>query len=375
VKSIELTDDNQADVTVEVDDPKLLPLHRGTRAFVRAPSVSGVANRYVALEPGPNSAPALRDDDAIPAQSTTPAVDLDAVQSTLDADMRARLRGVIHGGAAAYAGGGSRGLSRTLAYLDPAVGQLDATLGELVADRAALRRLVVASAGVVSAVADRRDDLERGLASAAATTGALAGRRRSLEQVLAQAPPALRRAGRTLRSVGSTLDAVTPTARAARPVAPRLSRALTRAVPALQRGATVLPRLRALLGPLAEVLAGLPALRRTAVPALTAATRAISDFNPIVRGTLPYVPDAVLGATNGFGGTGSGYYDANGQYGRLAGVGGSFFAGGAGSTLPVPSANARYGNWQRCPGAATQVARDGSNRWDAGVPCEESQRP
>ena len=37
VKSIELTDDNLADVEIEVTDESLLPLHRGTRAFVRVP--------------------------------------------------------------------------------------------------------------------------------------------------------------------------------------------------------------------------------------------------------------------------------------------------------------------------------------------------
>lgn len=375
VKAIELTNSNLAEVTLEVTDEDLLPLRRGTRAFVRVPSVSGVAQRYVALHPGPQSAPALRDGDVIPATDAQPAVDLDAMLSTLDADTRSKLQGVIRGGALAYAGDGRRGLNEAIKYLNPALSQIDATLGELVADRAALQKFIVASSNVVSAVADRRDDLEAGLAAAATTTGALAAERRALQRVLASAPPTLNQASRTLREFGSTLDVVTPTARAARPVAPRLSRLLTTATPTLERSATVLPRLRRLLGPLRSVLAGLPALRTSAVPAFGAATRAIEGVMPIVAGALPYVPDALLGATNGFGGTATGYYDANGEYGRIAFVGGPYSAAGFGSLVPVPPPGGlRYGNWHRCPGAATQVAADRSNLI-AAPGCKEEQRP
>jgi phospholipid/cholesterol/gamma-HCH transport system substrate-binding protein len=375
VKEIELTNDNLADVTIEVTDESLLPLRRGTRAFVRVPSVSGVAQRYVALHPGPNSGPELRDGDVIPAVNTQAAVDLDALISTFDADTRTKLQGVIRGGAGAYAGAGRRGLNRAIKYLSPALGQMDATLGELVADRPALQKFIVASSNVVSAVADRRSDLEAGLAAAATTTGALAAERRALQGVLASAPSTLNKASRTLRSLAATLDVVTPTARAAQPVAPRLSRTLTTAAPALERSATVLPRLRRLLEPLRGVLAGLPALRASSVPAFSAAARAVQGAMPIIDGARPYVPDALLGATNGFGGTAAGYYDANGGYARIAFVGGPYSASGFGTLVPHPQIGGlRYGNWHRCPGAATQVAADGSNKIDA-PGCKESQRP
>ncbi len=58
VKDIELTHDFKAIVTISVDS-SLAPLHAGTTAQVRVPSLSSVANRYVALSPGPNNAPAL----------------------------------------------------------------------------------------------------------------------------------------------------------------------------------------------------------------------------------------------------------------------------------------------------------------------------
>ena len=57
VESIELSDDNLAEVHVEVDQE----LHEGTTATIRATSLSGVANHYVSISPGPNSNPALDD--------------------------------------------------------------------------------------------------------------------------------------------------------------------------------------------------------------------------------------------------------------------------------------------------------------------------
>ena len=66
VRAIELTSDNQADITVEVDGA-FAPLHQGTRAVIRATSLSGIANRYINLTPGPNNARKLDDGAIIPA--------------------------------------------------------------------------------------------------------------------------------------------------------------------------------------------------------------------------------------------------------------------------------------------------------------------
>ena len=47
VRSIELTDDNQAAVKITVQEP-YAPLREGTQAVIRLTSLSGIANRYVA---------------------------------------------------------------------------------------------------------------------------------------------------------------------------------------------------------------------------------------------------------------------------------------------------------------------------------------
>src|SRR3712207_4585503 len=70
ITDIKLTDDNYAEVDIEVDPP-YAPLHEGTKAVQRATSLSGIANRYIALTPGPNNARELRDGATLQASRTT----------------------------------------------------------------------------------------------------------------------------------------------------------------------------------------------------------------------------------------------------------------------------------------------------------------
>src|SRR3978361_1199433 len=58
VADIKLSSRNLAEVRIQVDEP-YAPLHVGTTATIRSTSLSGQANHYVALTPGPDSAPEL----------------------------------------------------------------------------------------------------------------------------------------------------------------------------------------------------------------------------------------------------------------------------------------------------------------------------
>jgi phospholipid/cholesterol/gamma-HCH transport system substrate-binding protein len=84
VTDIRLDDHNRAVVEIRVKEAELVPLHQGTRAVVRATSLSGVANRYIALEPGPNDAKPIPDGGTIPEERTQASVDLDAILNSLD---------------------------------------------------------------------------------------------------------------------------------------------------------------------------------------------------------------------------------------------------------------------------------------------------
>src|SRR6202035_2959662 len=58
IKDITLLSNYDVRITINVES-SLAPLHQGTTAEIRVPSLSSVANRYIALTPGPNNRPSL----------------------------------------------------------------------------------------------------------------------------------------------------------------------------------------------------------------------------------------------------------------------------------------------------------------------------
>src|SRR3954465_6071008 len=70
VSSIGLADDGRAHLVLSLRDDSLTPLHAGSKAIIRSTSLAGIANRYVALLPGPNNAREIPDGGEIPADDT-----------------------------------------------------------------------------------------------------------------------------------------------------------------------------------------------------------------------------------------------------------------------------------------------------------------
>src|SRR5712691_89088 len=83
VKDIRITDDGQAEVTFDVDSNHA-PLRRGTSATIRQLSLSGIANRYIDLQLGPQRGAPIPDGGTIGVDHTGTPVDLDQVFNTLD---------------------------------------------------------------------------------------------------------------------------------------------------------------------------------------------------------------------------------------------------------------------------------------------------
>src|SRR4051794_19635066 len=204
VSRIELDDHNRAVVEIRVTEGDLVPLHQGTRAVVRATSLSGVANRYIALEPGPNDAKPIPDGGTIPEERTQASVDLDAILNSLDLQTRRGLSTFVQRSADQYAGAEQQA-NTGLEALNPALSQAAATSAEIDRDEGALSRAIVESAAVVSAIAERDPELESGVAGAATTMRAVAGERASLDRILTTTPGVLRRADTTLVNLRAAL--------------------------------------------------------------------------------------------------------------------------------------------------------------------------
>src|SRR5262249_23629653 len=110
---------NPARIKIEVQEP-YAPLPEGTKATIRLQSLSGIANRYVALALGPDSNPKLDDGATLGTDSTTSVVDLDQIFNALDPKTRKGLQGVIQGFATQYAGKGAEA-NQAAEYFNPAL--------------------------------------------------------------------------------------------------------------------------------------------------------------------------------------------------------------------------------------------------------------
>jgi phospholipid/cholesterol/gamma-HCH transport system substrate-binding protein len=388
VKKIAITDDGQAQVTFNVKG-KYAPLRRGTRAVIRQLSQSGIANRYIDLELGPQRGARIPDGGTIGIDETGTPVDLDQLFNTLDPRTRKALQGFFKGSARQFRGRGEQA-RRGLLYLDPALSTSSRLFNQLTADDPALERFLVDSSKFVTALASRPDQLTGLVENLNSTTGALSRQKLALAQSLERLPPFMRRADTTFVNLRATLDDVDPLVAAAKPVARRLGPLLgdarafasdarptvtqLRAAVRRRGAANDLTDLIRLAPPLAE--SAVTKKRRSVAPgghkvdvgvvpgAFPQTATAASKAVPALATARPYTND-FLGWLDDFSTTGP--YDA---LGGLARPWNSF--------SEILSGPVKTGQYHRCPGAGEFPAPDGSNVFSQDeqkeLNCSESDR-
>src|SRR5687767_12413484 len=269
VESIELQDDARAEIEVSIDDD-FAPLHEGSVMTLRATSLSGIANRYLALEPGRNDRPAIPDGGEIRAEDGREAVDLDQLLNTLDHQTQRDLQAFVRNAGDAFAS--ARQANAGLEALNPALSQSAATFRALMRDQDDLERFIVRSAQVVEDVSSRPEHLDGLVGNAFGAVGALARESAALESAIGRLPPTLRKTNTTLVNLRATLRDVRPLVRDARPAAPLLSDAFEQLRPFARDARPVVRRLRTTIDrtgrdDLLGVLRSLVGLSREAVPA------------------------------------------------------------------------------------------------------------
>jgi phospholipid/cholesterol/gamma-HCH transport system substrate-binding protein len=366
VESIELSDNNLAEVNVEVEQE----LHEGTTATIRATSLSGVANHYVSISPGPNSSPALGDGAEIGLGSTTTPIDIDQLFNTFPPSVRKGLSNFIKGNATIYAGQGPAA-NDAYKYFGPALNRTDAFVRELNADQRLLTRFIVSSSKLTTTVAQRGQQLSSAFANANTAFSAIATQNVALDQTLRRLPPVMRQANTTFVNLRAALDDLDPLIETAKPATKNLAPFLAELQPVLSKFVPFIRNLRlAVARPgkandTAELLAVMPTVQQRASKAFPHSEEAIAGFQPNLDFARAYVPDIF----NGFGklGQAAGYYDGNGHYLRAATSAQNLFSYAGGTLKPISKGQQFdvFGGsapvHRRCPGGATQSASDGSN--------------
>jgi phospholipid/cholesterol/gamma-HCH transport system substrate-binding protein len=381
VEDVDVTQDGQAEVTIEIDDDDYKPLRRGTRLLIKQNSLSGIANRFIDVQVGPDDGEEIPDGGRIDADDTQTAVELDEVFSLFDARTRRATQDFIAGQAEALRGRG-RQLQAGVQDLNPALSTGARLFGELTRDNKLLREFLVDSSALVTALGERRDDLPGVVRNLNRTFGALGSQQAALAESIERLPPFMRRANTTFVNLRAALDDVDPLVDAAKPVARRLGPFLEEArLFARDAEPTVRDLSRTIRSPgrdndLIELIDSFPALsraaldprrvngasRRGAFPETADALRAAA---PTIAQGRPYTPELV------------GWFDdfaTTGAYDALGGLSRAWL--NFSEILYGPGPKVRQ--FRRCPGANEEPASDRSNvltaEEQAALDCDGSQR-
>ena len=374
VKDVRLTDNNEAEIKIAMKE--FAPLHAGTTAIIRATSLSGIANRYIALTLGPNSAPELKDGSTITAERTTAPVDLDQLFNTLDPSTRKGLQQVIQGSAEQYQGKGAQA-NQSAKYFNPFISTTDELVRQVTSDNEALTNFIVDSSKLVTDLSERRSDLTSLVSNANATAGAIAAENTALADSLDLLPTTLRRGNSTFVNLRATLDDLDVLVNTSKPVAPKLAPFFRQLRPLVNAAIPTIADLRKVVrqsGPdndSTDLLRKTPRLQRIATPTFRNAITALKKAQPVIEFIRPYTPDFV-GWLRDFG-QGASNYDANGHFARVAPQFNAYQFNDTPVPLITPQDPSQRLNSdipgyftpapRRCPGTASQPPADGSAPW------------
>ena len=366
IQSIGLAPNGLAQVKFSVNSG-VAPMHEGTIARIYENSLSGIANRYIVLEPGPSSAPQIPSGGMIALAQTYSFVSLDQLFDTLDPATRAGLRGFIRGEAASIDGKALQA-NQTLRYFAPGLSSTSQVTAELTRDEPAFEGLLVQGAQALKTLASRSQELTQLIANTSATTGAIASQSQALQQALQLLPPALNHSTRTFAGLRQTLDALDPLVAASIPASRHLTQFAT-ALDTLTRAS--IPTIGALnnlisnpsgTGDLTSLLLETPSLARLGSSVFPELIKQMNASQAQLDYLREFTPDVVAALTNL--GQAAAYYDANGHYTRTQPMFSAFGLDGANQLQALPSQSMRYDGLHvvrsRCPGGAVQPTPDGS---------------
>ncbi len=365
VSSIELSPDNLAEVNVEVEQE----LHEGTTAVIRATSLSGVANHYVSISPGPNSSPALDEGAELGLSSTTTPVDVDQLFNSFPPRVREGLQNFIKGNAQIYAGRGQEA-NESYKYFGTALNRATNFAAELNSDEKLLARFLVSSAKLTTAVSGRGAQLSSAISNATTAFQSINTQNVALDQALQELPPVLRQSNTTFVNLRAALDDVEPLVDTAKPATRNLAPFLAELRPVISKFIPFTRNLGLALSrpgqhnDTQELLAIIPSVEQRTARTFPHAESAIADFQPQLNFIRSYTPDIFNGIAKL--GQISGYYDGNGHYVRAATSLENIFRNDSGTLNAIPRSElmgpvgSPAGTPRRCPGGAAQPPADNS---------------
>jgi phospholipid/cholesterol/gamma-HCH transport system substrate-binding protein len=384
ITNITLTHNYKARVTIHIES-SLAPLHEGTTAQVRVPSLTTVAGRYIALAPGPNNRPALPAGSTLPASAAQGTTDLDQLFDLFNPRTLKGLQNFFVGSAETYSGAvQAAGVSAE--YFGPALASATHIFAELTRDQPTFTNFLIQSARALTTLAQHREQLTSLVGNGDEAFKALASEQSNLQRGVHELPATINAGNRAFAKLPASFAALHSLFDVAKPDTTKLATFFARLTPLIKAAQPVLHNLSLAVsrpGPandLTDAALSLPAFAHAVETSVPSSVTALRESVPVTAFFGPYSPDLV-GASRDFG-TDSGYYDANGHYARAAFVFDNFKLGANNTLKPTTPQEGIQGaqlhQLRRCPGAgAAPSPADGSAPFtDNGLlGCDPSEVP
>jgi phospholipid/cholesterol/gamma-HCH transport system substrate-binding protein len=371
VTKVGLSDDDQAEIDIKLKS-SYGPLHEGSTATIRAEGLTGVASRYVDINPAPSFKPVIDDHTVIQGDKTTSIVEIDQLFDTLDPKTREGLAGFIKGSADWY--DGHAGAANESAKQFPkALAELSAVADEITRDNGAFEQFLVKASQATSALAEHRDQLTGLVSNTRETTAALSADTQSLTQALDHVPTTLRKGSDTFASLRAALPDLQKLTDSTKANTKQLAPFLDELTPVLQKATPTFSELRRMFAQpgayndLLDALRELPSTAKLTDKTFPSGRKALQQSTPIFSFARPYVPDLV-GWITGYD-SAAANYDANGHYVRaVTNFNAYTFSDDAsgGTLTPRPfdqrgtSPALSFNNLRRCPGTSVFAPADRS---------------
>jgi ABC-type transporter Mla subunit MlaD len=313
IASLEVTKNNQAAVTLQINDSRFTPFHANATCAIRPQSLIG--EMYVDCEPGTAAAPPLariaRGPGAgsyyLPVVHTQSPVDFDIAQDIYQDPLPQRLAIILNELGTGLAARGSD-LNAVIHRADPALANTDQVLKILAGQNRALAKLATDSAAVLTPLAQQRKSLADFIVQANTTAVASATRAQDIENSVRLLPGFLRQLKPLMADLGTLADQGAPLAAELNTSATALGREFTELTPFAKAARTSLINLGASAAQSqAPLIATLPLARQLqqlgnqAAPAATLLDRLTASLDKTgAIGQLMALLFYGTNATNGF---------------------------------------------------------------------------
>ena len=215
IKSLDVTKDKRAALTLVIDKAGFTPFHQGARCTIRPQSLIG--EKFVECSPGPDSGdplPKIEDgpgkgEHLLPVDHTSSPVDIDLLNDTLRLPFRQRLALVINEFGTALAGRGKE-LNEAIHRSNPALRETDRVLAILAEQNRTLANLATESDRALAPLAARRKSVSGFINNANRTAQATAERRADIQRTFERLPSYLRELRPVLTDLESVSNEFTP---------------------------------------------------------------------------------------------------------------------------------------------------------------------